>query len=278
MNAVALQDPRQNLQLELERLYDKNQLLPRIRAEFRDCKEINFAQYMKALEIPEAFGFDLLAHMAIRKRANLPTLVGCLRHHFKDSQATATMLEKAAMSDLVDYSSRDMQFIVRFTIDASLQAELDRFQYPLPMVIPPQPITNNLTSGYLTGKGSVILKDNHTNDDVCLDHLNRMNRTRFTINLDTAQTIQNKWKGLDKQKPDETWDDFQKRRKAFAKYDSVAKDVISLLVQEGNELYLTHKYDKRGRTYCMGFHITPQGTDWNKAVIELADKELLTGD
>jgi DNA-directed RNA polymerase len=38
---------------------------------------------------------------------------------------------------------------------------------------------------------------------------------------------------------------------------------------------MTHKYDKRGRTYSQGYHIQPQGSDWNKAVIEFADKEIV---
>lgn len=87
--------------------------------------------------------------------------------------------------------------------------------------------------------------------------------------------VKNKWKNLDKPKSGETREDFEKRRKAFLKYDKVAKDVIGLLIQEGNEFYLTHKYDKRGRVYCQGYHVTYQGAAWNKAVIEFADKELI---
>jgi DNA-directed RNA polymerase len=44
----------------------------------------------------------------------------------------------------------------------------------------------------------------------------------------------------------------------------------------GNEFYLTHRYDKRGRCYAQGYHVNPQGNDWNKAVIELAEKEVVT--
>jgi len=39
---------------------------------------------------------------------------------------------------------------------------------------------------------------------------------------------------------------------------------------------LTHKYDKRGRCYSQGYHVNPQGNDWNKAVIEFAEKEPVT--
>jgi len=189
----------------------------------------------------------------------------------------ASALEKAIEGKLVIYSSETKQFIVIYEISGSLQAELDRFQYPLPMVVEPRKLKHNLHSGYLTEKGSVILRDNYTEDDVCLDHLNKMNQTEFTLNLDVAKTIQNKWKGLDKKAEDETHDDFKKRKKAFEKYDRVAKDVMEILLREGNQIYLTHKYDKRGRTYCMGFHVNYQGTDWSKAIIEFTQQEVVNG-
>ena len=127
----------------------------------------------------------------------------------------------------------------------------------------------------LTSGGSIILRNNHHNDDVCLDHINRVNKIRFVINTDTATMVKNKWRNLDKPKEGETKEDFEKRKKAFEKYDRTAKDVISLLVKEGNEFHLTHKYDKRGRIYCQGYHVSYQAAPWNKAVIEFADQEII---
>ena len=273
--AKSLVDPRIEHQRELEELYDKNQLMKRIREAFKACESVPFAAQMADAGIDERFGFDLLAHMAVRKRADVPTLIGCLRHHCESDQEVAYQLERAVAIDLVDYSVREKLFIVCYEISPELQAELDRFQFPLPMVVPPLPVQSNLDTGYITERASVILRNNYHEDDVCLDHINRLNKTSLSLNLDVARTIQNKWRGLDKQKPDESWQDFQRRRKAFNKYDRVAKDVISLLLQEGNQIYLTHRYDKRGRTYCVGFHINYQGTDWNKAIIEFSHKELV---
>jgi hypothetical protein len=268
--------PKEQHQLELEKLYDKNQLTKRVRQAFIDYDRVDFSALIKNAELPEEFGLDLLTQMAIHRRATVPTLIGCLRHHCTSDQEVACLLERAVIHNLLEYSSRDQQLIVIYGIGEKLQKELDRFQYPLPMVVEPKLSETNLDTGYLTSKGSVILRDNYHTDDVCLDHLNRINQTKFSVNLDVAQTIQNKWKGLDKKHPDESWDDFKKRRKAFEKYCQVAKDVINLLLKMGNELYLTHRYDKRGRTYCMGHHVTYQGTDWNKAVLEFAEQEKLT--
>ncbi len=272
-------DPQQELiehQVMLERLYAKNQLIPRLMAEFRNCPDINFEEEFTNLGIPRLFGMDLLVQMALHKRADVPTMVGLLYHHFNDAQLTADMLLKAVDADVVDWDGRTKMFITRFELTTEVQAELDRFQYPLPMVVKPQTVEHNRSSGYLIANSSVILKNNHHDDDVCLDHLNRANGIKLSINLECVRMLHNKWKNLDKRKADETQEDFMRRKKAFLKYDRTAHDVMELLIEHGNEFYLTHRYDKRGRTYCSGYHVTYQGNPWNKAVIEFTDRELVT--
>jgi len=270
---------RLDLQIELEELYSKNQLLPRIRQEFTSCEDIDFEAFMAEHEIPFDFGMDLLVQMVLHKRTTLPTLVGILRHHFEPdanaSQLTADMLWKCAEIDLVTWDDLTTKFILEFDISPDIQAEIDQYQFPLPMVVQPPVITTNQETGYLTCPGSIILKKNHHDDDVCLDHINRMNSIRFSIDDDTAFMIQNSWRNLDRAKDGEGVQEFQKRVRAFEKYDRTSKDVIGKILSLGNEFYLTHKYDKRGRIYCQGYHVTYQGNPWNKAVIELADKEIV---
>lgn len=256
-------------------LYSKNQLLPRIREEFLKCGKFDFVKYIQEKGIPSDFGIALLVQMALHKRASLETLIGILRHHCKDAQECADLLLKSVDADLVELNTQTKIFIVNFTISESVQQELDRFQFPLPMVIKPRKVENNEMTGYMLGHGSIILKDNHHNDDVCLDHINRVNRIRFRINQDTATMVKNRWRDLDRPKCGETKADFERRKRAFEKYDRTAHDVIGLLTKEGNMFYMTHKYDKRGRVYCQGYHVNYQGNPWNKAVIELADKEIV---
>lgn len=264
-------------QESLEQLYSRCMLMPRLRREFTEDKEFEFPLYMKEQGIPEKFGIDLLCQMALHKRAKLEALVGLLRHHFEgNSQRTADMLHLAAKADLVDWSPNLKIFIVKFNISADVQYELDRFQHPLPMVIEPREIKNNLSSGYLHGSDSVLLRDNHHNDDVCLDHLNRVDKVPLTVNMNTASMIKNQWKNLDKPKVGETRIEFERRKKAFEKYDRTAMDVMALLMQHSDRFWMTHRYDKRGRVYCQGYHVNYQGTPWNKAVCEFADKEHVT--
>lgn len=272
-------DSRRQHQLELEKLYNKNQTLTRIKREFQTCTDVDFSAFMMQEGIPQSFGFDLMTQLVLHKRTTLGTMVAILRHHFEPApdanQQTADMILKAAMVDLVDWDPNLRQLVVRFNISQDVQDDLDRFQYPLPMVVRPREIQTNTETGYLMSSGSVILRKNHHEDDVCLDHLNRMNKVKFAIDMDTATMIKNQWKHLDKPKSGETQEEFDRRKRAFDKYDRSAKDVMTLLLQEGNEFYLTHKYDKRGRIYCQGYHVNYQGAAWNKAVIQLADKELV---
>jgi hypothetical protein len=136
-------------------------------------------------------------------------------------------------------------------------------------------VKTNRETGYYLSKNSLILRKNHHEGDICLDHINRVNDIKFTINYDTAHMVRNQWRNIDKPKEGESRADFQRRLKAFEKYDRSSKEVIEKLLQYGNEFWLTHKYDKRGRVYCQGYHINYQGAPWNKAVIELADREVV---
>jgi hypothetical protein len=262
-------------QIILEKLFAKNQLIDRLRYEFFHNKSPDFVGYMEAVQIDMNFGLDLLIQMQLHKRCSLQVLLGTLRGHYETAQEVADAILKCAEAYLVDFDPALEVFIVKFLVNANVQEELDRYQYPLPMVVEPEEVTNNKSTGYKTIPGSLILKKNHHNDDICLDHINRMNKVKLTLDADTAMMVKNQWKGLDKMKDGDTKEKFEKRKKAFALYDKVAKDVIGLLTQEGNEFYLTHAYDKRGRTYCKGYHVNYQGNPWNKAVIQFADKELI---
>jgi hypothetical protein len=262
------------LQATLEDLFDKHQMLPRIRKEFANVDA--FTEVIKINGIDRDFAIDLLAQMAIHRRCKINVLVGILRDHYNDTQRTADEICKCAEADLVDFDPRIGLLVTVAQIGSELQDEIDKYQYPLPMVVPPEVIKKNTINGYrIHNHGSVILKNNHHTDDVCLDHLNRANKVKLSINQEVMVMIQNKWRNLDKPKAEETVDDYRKRVKAFEKYDCASRDVMKLLLSEGNELYLTHRYDKRGRTYCAGYQVNYQSTAWCKAVVNFANKELI---
>lgn len=262
-------------QRELETMFNKNQTITRIKSEFMNCEAFDFCAYMEQKNIPTGFGLDVLVQMALHKRCQLPTLVGILDKHFNNVQQTTDMLLECAKADLLDWSPHLNIFVVKATISQDVQDELDRFQYPLPMVTTPKTVRNNRETGMLNSGGSLILKNNHHEDDICLDHINRQNRIKFSINFHVADMVKNQWKGLDKPKVGETRDDFNRRKKAFDKYDRTAREVMQTITQHGNEFHILNKYDKRGRTYTQGYHVNPQGAPWNKAVVEFTNKEII---
>lgn len=262
-------------QRELEKLYNKNQLMTRIQSEFINCEQFDFLTFFQEKGIPEKFGLDLMAQMALHKRCDLPTLVGTLRRHFPDAQQVVDMIKLCAQLDLLNWSPDLKQFIVVVTISKDVQEELDRFQYPLPYVVVPKTVKSNSDTGMFTSGGSIILKKNHHDDDVCLDHINRCNRMAFRIDNRVATMVKNQWRNLDKAKDGESREDFEKRKRAFEKYDRTCKDVMDTVQKHSDTFHLGHKYDKRGRTYCQGYHVDYQGTAWNKAVILFANEEVV---
>jgi hypothetical protein len=229
---------------------------------------------------------DLLAQLVLRKRTPIETLVGILgpKHFAKDPDNTTTEELQACADCLIQcaelyfFALIDGKAVILIDIDDDVRAELDLMQYPLPLLCPPETVEHNQMVGYYTdasGRKSILLNGNAHNFDVCLDHINRVNETRLTINVRTTAMVRNSWADLDHQKPGETFEKYQRRVKAFEKYDAHAHEVLNFLELNDNVFWLTHRYDTRGRTYAQGYHVNPQGNDWNKAVVEFADKELI---
>jgi len=263
-------------QIAMEQLFSKHQAMSLIKYEFIQA---NFSDALIEAEIPISFGLDLLVQLVLHKRAGIPVLVAILKKHFEleenPAQACADMILIAAEKDFVDWDEMTQTIVMTYDITQDVKTRMAMLQYPLPMIEEPVPVRNNLQTGYQTISGSIILKDNHHAEDVCLDHINRMNRIPLSLNTDVVSFVQHQWKNLDKPKDGESKEDFRKRVKAFEKYDKSSRGVIKALLAQGDRFWLTHKYDKRGRTYSQGYHISYQGSDWNKACVEFADAEPL---
>lgn len=146
---------------------------------------------------------------------------------------------------------------------------IEHSAYLPPMVCTPLPLKNNYSSGYLTHNDSLILgQGNHHSGDICLDVLNTMNAVPLRLDTDFLSTVEEEPTFVIED-PDQQrlWDEFKKQSYYF----------YSLMVNQGNRFHLTHKVDKRGRIYAQGYHINTQGTSFKKAMIELANEEVVTG-
>jgi len=269
-------EPDHSVQITMELRYSKYQLNKCIREEFLSA---GFFNKFKSQNIDLDFGLNFLTQLVLRKRAKVAVLVGVLHRHFEKEnnpkQACADAILDAVYKDFANWIDDEETVIMKYDISQDVKDKLDCFQFPLPMVEEPYYVNSNRQTGYQTIHGSLLLKNNHHDEDICLDHINRCNQIPLAINANVVSFIQNKWKNLNKQKANETWEDFSQRKKQFAKYNKTTKDILAALLGLGNRMWLTHKYDFRGRTYCQGYAVTYQGNDWNKGMIEFSEKERL---
>ena len=127
-----------------------------------------------------------------------------------------------------------------------------------------------LTSNRDPDSGNVMLghPSNHHEDDICLDHLNRMNQIPMSLNTKFLNLYIETAKHQPKTEEQKLqWETFQ--RESLQKYVEVLRN--------GNKMYLKHRPDSRGRTYACGYYITTQGSSFKKAISELFVKELVKG-
>lgn len=192
--------------------------------------------------------------------------------------------------DITKPSKYDSLYIESlFVVPEDIAEFITRTEYLPPMIHEPEELVHNMSNGHLTFNDSLILgKGNHHDGDICLDVLNLVNKTKFSLNLeflckveeDTSEvTVESLMdKALRAGKPinktdaaarlvqyQENWEHFKEQSYEF----------YHLMESQGNVFYLTNKPDKRGRLYSQGYHISPQGTSFKKASLDLANKELI---
>lgn len=212
--------------------------------------------------------------------------------------AIQTMAEVIAMlsdTDLFDCRKTEdgWEVLSRIGLDEEvLRYAYNAFYLP-PMIIKPRTVRHNRDSGYITQRGeSLILGyyENHHDDDICLDAINTLNSNEYELDTDlisslsedpleiTIEKLQENAAAKDKylsrfdaekklKQILDTWDDYQEE----------CYKIQTLMLYHGNKFYLQNKVDKRGRIYTSGYHISPQGSSFKKAMINLAKKEIVTG-
>ena len=223
---------------------------------------------------------DIFVGIAYYQREELFTSVSASmasRLKFSDKpEAIKTMAEILAVlcaTDTFDINKADkmasLVLVSRIPLSDQLIQFINDSAYLPPMVCEPLELVNNYSSGYLSHKDSLILGNgNHHDGDICIDVLNTINKV--TLKLDTqflSKVEEEPTFEVDTPEKILQWGNFKRQSYSFYK----------LMVDQGNEFYLTHRVDKRGRIYCSGYHISSQGTAFKKASIELAYEELIEG-
>jgi len=265
--------PTKDQQTDLETLYSKYQLLPVLREQFgefltdNDMAGDDFEMHK-----------DMLSQIYLHRQADVVTMVGILSPKHGTPQEVADKLVMAAEFDLIDYNEMTGKFIVKYEVSDDVVQMLERYQYPLPMITEPNKVARNNETGYETIKNSVVLNGSpyFKDKDMCLDHLNRANSVALELNFKTITSAEGKFK-QPKRKPEESFDDHRKRVRQATVFFGSSLEIMEGLSEITDKIYMTHRYDRRGRCYASGYHINTQGTDYNKAVLGLAKKEVING-
>lgn len=201
-------------------------------------------------------------------------MAGVLGWDDKKSSIT-TIAEITAVlcdTDLFDLTQANRfgswHIISNITLSLQLQEYIANCAYLPPLVHKPKKLRHNRDTPYLTiGQDSVILNKGHHNDDVCLDVLDSKNSVALTLDLEFLSKVEEESNSdLDTPEKQTMWLN-QKRQ---------SHEFYLLMAGQGNKFYLHHKYDKRGRIYDVGYHISTQGAPYKKAMLEFANKQVVT--
>jgi len=152
-----------------------------------------------------------------------------------------------------------------YALEAHTEALIKQTKYLPPMICKPLPWTKNSNGGHIQGSGSVILGFiNHHDDQQALDVLNILQGIAWSIN-DMVVYEEKSKKDLDTQ-------DKVVQFEAMCQESLIVYDELR---SHGNKFYFVWKYDKRGRMYSQGYHCNLQGTEYKKAILNFAKKELI---
>ena len=220
----------------------------------------------------EEFALNIWATiLQINAPVTLTAMVGQIRGYFPGTPLEAVktageLLYFLAEKDYLDFTRGvDNQWVVENTLelDSNTRGKLDRVRYMPPMLCVPKPLRKWDDSPYLSIRTSgVILNNYNRNGDGLnyrLDHLNALNQQPLHLNVEFLQKYQQAM-------PED---------REQARFLKDTWEVACSLIHNGNTFYLTHDYDKRGRTYTHGYHINYQGDSYHKAMIDV-EPEYLT--
>lgn len=162
--------------------------------------------------------------------------------------------------------------LIRITKFGSGKSVIVDTEYQLDGI--PEPLTHQIihkapeliNKNYTDEEGSMLLGSsfNAHKGEICLDHLNRMNQVELQLNIPFLMLIKEEPKGIiDTYEQQIQWDEFKKQ--SLIKYLEIGRKTFHHI----------HKYDSRGRTYAVGYHVNYQGSSFKKACVQLAKGEVL---
>jgi len=228
---------------------------------------------------PDDLVFDIMLEVCAQGFGSYQAIAGKLSNQLNNMDtfdAVKTVAEVMAVMceddcfDVVVAAESDtgvMMVQSHWELPESVLQKIADTQYLPPMVCKPFKVSENYTYHTMTEMGSLILGNsvNHHNKPLAYDAIN----IASAIPLSLDEYIL----GFSEQPNKEL--DTQDKVNAFNRMQIASSKVYQFLLDNDNRFYLRWEYDKRGRKYSQGYHVNIQSTDYKKALISFADKELL---
>lgn len=253
---------------KIEVMFNRNQLLPKLTTWVQ--KNENISSLILANNLDVKVAEQLAIQLIIHKRMDIPTAIGVCRNktYPEDLQKISNEILRCLVEGLCSWDSNREQLVVKYDIPEEMEEELALFQFPMPMLIEPETIVKNNQNGYrFTQAGGIVLNSSskkYKKIKLPLEPINKLNKVKLSLNTKIVNLVDklSTWKS-----------DSEMSQKNLAKFNRNAKSLCNFYIKNGNEFYLTHKFDRRGRIYSVAYLINDQGTTWGKGIIEFANKE-----
>lgn len=253
--AKILEEPKEEWEIEVANLVhslDLQKIVKKVILMF--CK----SEIVTAQQIVGLFWNKLKATSQHRKNMSIAVVLTAL---FDSVYFTATWFED--------------QWIVKTDVELTEAKEICRTMgFPLPHLKAPKISKHSL--GYSWNESCVCGGPyNPTCYELCLEHLNRISSVKIHWDSRIYETVPMKFDEEPKWKLDhwESAQEVEERRKGFSILKESMERRIPLL--EGNDYYLSHMYDKRGRCYAKAYEVNYMGAKGSKASTQFAKKEII---
>jgi hypothetical protein len=173
------------------------------------------------------------------------------------AKCAAEVIAVAYMCELI-LITKTSDKTMMITTEHQLPVEIPEFPEHIPSAYRPAPLDRNSILGCRFKQHS---------EDTSSDHLDRMNGIAFSLETRVIDSL-GEHPSTVPETPEQwlAWDQF---------HDESMRTYQLIRNQMNNRFYLEHSFDTRGRCYCSGYYVTYQGSSFKKAIIQLADKEIV---
>jgi hypothetical protein len=180
-------------------------------------------------------------------------------------ELAASLLGTLSDTDVIDIELRGKYLVIvtHYMLPEDIKQYIVDTCYLPPMLVQPDEVLHGGTSGHLSFTKTLILKGNKHDLPLNYHATNRLNSVKFVLDERMLELEEESSKELDT----------QQKRESFARNLKAYNLAYVHLI--GRPFHFTSNYDCRGRTYCGGWQVNYQGTDYKKSILSLAHKELI---